>query len=395
MKTIRFTWVILFVLLVAKSAHSQEIIFFEGDFKPLVVWVYPERMQKEVTAALRTLGDYKRKEYQFLFVRDSLSSKESVCQKINDFLNDERGIDKQRIYYLEWGKGSKSEYFSNSNTDILADVYFHSLEDNSQTFNLLKVLERFDNRYIWESTLYNIETNNLTTIPKLRKLGFGLTYGKSTQSSFENDTAFLPSAINKLGITLSYRLNPRLYLTGRTMFSFKIPNQSKMQAQLFSQIDPFAGGVQTISINMKSHIFLESSFYAQYFLTDAKKLKPFVAAGFAFSTWRSAKINEEVEIDFDNIFSGGGMGDFGDLAGGGELAFFTVRNFNPLITAGASYQLSRNVSFLLSTEYQFNSREKANGIKLDNRYQNFSINAGIQFELSKKQKKYYQYLKPI
>lgn len=391
-----YHFVFMIILCFPTLLKAQNTIFYEGDYKPLIIWVFPAEMKEQVYQKVGDLKDYKRRKYRFFLLSDSLNSKANITKKINDFLNTASNIDKQRVYFLEWGHKTQSQYFVNENKDILADFYYYTIKENILDFNLDNVLKQFDNNYIWDITLTEIEEKSLITNPQIRKFSYGISFGQTSQNTFKEDSAYLPASIGKFGLTIGYRINPRLYLLGRGQFSFKIPDQSGIQSTLFSQIDIAAGGKQTVAIDMKAHVLVQGSLQANYFLTSNQKLRPFVGGGLTFLSFRSAKVHQEVEIDLSSITSGGGLpsGGLGNLGGsaGVDLPFFTGKTAVPFLTMGFSYKLHKNVILMGSAEYNYNNKRTLNNGGVVNQHHNLSFNAGLQFEFQKKQKKYYQYL---
>lgn len=365
-------------------------------YKPVIVFVHPAQYRQQAIQSLRSVDESTRSKYYFLMIADSTSSRASIVKEVNDFLNTEERIDKQRVYYLEWSETPRS-FFNPDEKTIFANYHFYQIHEDGRTFNAKGVIAEFESTYLWNIALFNLEERSLLLNPQLRKINFGLTFGFSSQNTFTADTAYLPPSINLLGFTVGYRLTPRIYLIGRGMFSFKIPNQSKIQSDLQSRINPTAGGSQTLKIDMTSHIALQGSLQINYFFNTRRRVQPFVGAGASFLMFQSAKISQEVTIDLSSFSSGGGppSGGLGNLGGGlagGDLPFFKGQTVQPFGLLGVSYQLSRNTRFLFSTDYYYNNRKEVRGVPIDNQRLNVSFNAGLQFELNKKTKKYYQYL---
>lgn len=382
-----------YVILLATGLRSMAQPLSEIPFyKPVVVFVYPVQYQLQATQSLQSLDEVTRAKYRFLMLADSTSSRASIAKAVNDFLNSEDRIDKQRVYYLEWSESTRS-FFGADEKNIFANYHFYQIRQNGLTFNAKGVIAEFESTYLWNIALFNLEDRSLRLNPQLKRVNFGLTYGVSTQNTFTADTAYLPPSINKLGFTIGYRISPHIYLTGRGMLSFKIPNQSKIQSDLQAKINPAAGGSQTLSIDMTSHVFLQGSLQANYFFNTKKRIQPFVGAGLSFLMFQSAKIHQEITIDVSSFASGGGPpSNLGGGLGGGDLPFFKGQSAEPFGVLGLSYQLSRNTRFLLTTDCYYNNRQQLNGIAINSRPLNVSYSAGLQFELNKKTKKYYRYL---
>jgi hypothetical protein len=387
----------ILLIISAKSMAQQHSPSY--PYKPVVVFVHPAEYRLQAVQSLRALDEATRAKYYFLMLSDSSMTRASIAKEVNDFLNDEEPvekIDKQRIYYLEWSETPRS-FFDANEKNIFANYHFYQIRENGRTFNIQGAMAEFERTYLWQIALVQLEERSQLLNPQLKKVNFGLTYGLSTQNTFTADTAYLPSSINKLGFTVGYRVSPRFYLTGRGLFSFKIPNQKKMQSDMQSRINPMAGGSQTLKIEMAMHIYIQGSLQATYFFNPGKQMQPFVGAGVSFLTFQSAKISREVTIDMSSMMSGGGMpsGGLGDLGGGldpGSMDMFKAAAIEPFGVLGLSYQLSRNTRFLFTTEYQYNNLRKISGADINSRSLNVSFNAGLQFELNKKHKKYYQYL---
>jgi opacity protein-like surface antigen len=274
---------------------------------------------------------------------------------------------------------------------IIADFYFYQLQENAPNFNIETILRQFDSNYVWHITLSQIEEKSLIENPQLRKFSYGFTFGSAFLKTFKEDTAYLPPSISKFGFTVGYRINPRLFILSKGQFSFDIPDMSNTQSSLFKQINISKGGKQKVSVNANAHVFLQGSIQANYFLGNSQKFKPFVGGGITYLNFRSAKIRKEVEIDVDKILSSGGQ-PAGLSADEANFPFTTESIIHPFVTGGISYKLFKNVSLMVSAEYYYNNRKEWNGVSIDNKNDNYSINGGIQFEFKKKQKKYYQYL---
>jgi hypothetical protein len=380
----------------SNSSKGQTSTFFEGEYKPVVIWVYPPEVQMDVYEKVSKLGERNRQKYHFFLIPDSFNSKTLISKQINDYLNKEPNVDLEKVYFLEWGNSEQSKYFVNTNNDILADLYYYQIQENASNFNLDDVLRQFDGNRIWHIKLSEIEEKSLVLNPQLKKISYGLTWSRGSQSTFKEDSAYLPPSIGTFGLTVGYRINPRLYIFGRGQFSLNIPDMTNSQSTIFSQIDISKGGKQTVAIEMQAHVFLHGSLQANYFLTNSKKFQPFVGAGISFINFRSAKIRRETEIDVDKLFSGGGIPSAGGAGGlaDGDLSFFIGSTIQPFISLGLSYKLIKNVRLMAWGEYSYTGKDELKGIKFtNNNHSNLLINYGIQFEFNKKQNKYYQYFK--
>jgi hypothetical protein len=383
-----------FLFFLPNSSKGQSSIFSDSEYKPVVIWIYPPEKQMEIYQKVSKISEYNQKKYHFFLLSDVFNSATLISKEINDFLNKEPNLDLEKVYFLEWGKSAQSRYFVNTNNDIIADLYFHQIQENNADFNLEGVLKQFDGNRVWHIKLAEIEERSLIKNPQLRKFSYGLSWSKGSQNTFKEDSAYLPPSIGTFGLTVGYRINPRLYIFGRGQFSLNIPDMTNSQSTLFSQINISKGGKQTVAIDMQAHVFLHGSVQANYFLTNSQKFRPFIGGGFTYINFRSAKIHKETEIDVDNLFSGGGMPDIGSLGGTDtDLPFFTGSTIQPFISFGLSYKLLKNVSLMAWGEYNYNGKDELKGVKFNNNPNNFLFNYGIQFEFNKKQNKYYQYVK--
>jgi hypothetical protein len=386
-----------YISFLPNPSKGQTSTFSESGYKPVVIWVYSPEVQKEIYQKVSELTESKRNKYQFFLLSDTQNSKAEITKRINDFLNTESGIDKQKIYFLEWGSLPQSQYFENNDKDIFADFYYHQIAENNTNFNLEKVLTQFDSNYLWDIRLIEIEEKSIKVDTKLRRFSYGLTWTKMSQNTFKEDSAYLPPSVGTFGLTVGYRINPRLYLFGRGQFSLNIPDMSNTQSALFSQINFSKGGKQKVALDIEAHVLLQGSVQANYFLTNNQKFRPFIGGGFTYVNFRSAKVHKETEIDVSNIFAGGGLPNTSSLGGlngaDGDLPFFKGSVIKPFFSAGISYKLFKYISLIAWGEYTYNSKDELNGVKFENNPNNFSFNYGIQFEFNKKGKKYYHYLK--
>jgi hypothetical protein len=140
-----------YISFLPNPSKGQTSTFSESGYKPVVIWVYSPEVQKEIYQKVSELTESKRNKYQFFLLSDTQNSKAEITKRINDFLNTESGIDKQKIYFLEWGSLPQSQYFENNDKDIFADFYYHQIIENNVNFNLEKVLTQFDSNYLWDN----------------------------------------------------------------------------------------------------------------------------------------------------------------------------------------------------------------------------------------------------
>jgi hypothetical protein len=392
-----FPILISLILITFCSKGQEEVTFFEGDYKPLLIFVYPESHSEEVLVKLKNSKRFSTKKCDFMLICDSLANSSSVVNRINKYLNSEKLIDKQRVYYLEWGIETISKYVQNTPNDIFANYEYYQIKENNSKFDMDELIDRFKNSYISDLTLIELEKSTNINIASTKKLSFGTSLSYNSQNVFVEDSAYLPNSIKRFGINIGYRLNPRLYLIGKTSFSAKIPNQEKLQSDIFSNINIFAGGTQIINIDVKAHIVLQGSIEANYFLIDKYKLRPFVGAGLSFVSFRSARIREQVELDLSNLGAGGGLptGGLQSALGGsaGNLPFFMGKNVAPFAKLGLNYKMTRNINLLCSGQYDHSNKNQVNGVSINAKSMGFSMDIGIQIELNKGKKKYFEYLK--
>jgi hypothetical protein len=72
-------------------------------------------------------------------------------------------------------------------------------------------------KYLWNLDLENIQKNGIEITHRNRRMGIGFVAGINTQDVFKTDTAYLPSRITKMGISLNYRLSNRWQMSGRVI----------------------------------------------------------------------------------------------------------------------------------------------------------------------------------
>jgi Outer membrane protein beta-barrel domain len=248
--------------------------------------------------------------------------------------------------------------------------------------------------YLWQMDIDKIKETSEQESPQLRPFNFGLSLGYGWQNNFNADTFRLPSSISKIGIMMGYRIKPRVYLNSSLTASWQLPDLSGQQSNLFSKIDISAGGKQTINIDLKMHIVVQGTLQANYFLKPGNpRLRPYVGVGIAGLLLVQADTTISQEIDVSTIFSGGGQPNLGGSGDTPDLNLTQLTTISPLIEVGINYKLARSINFLCSIAYQHRFKTEFRGIQANNRLSDISLNFGVQFELSKKVKKYYKYVR--
>ncbi len=389
----------LLLLFFATNARGQQsFIAFEEARKPLIVFIFPPDSRSEVLKSIEGLHKNQHDRYHYFLIEDETHSKIATAKKINDMLNSVFIIDKQRVYCIEWHKNTNDLYFKKNEKNIFADTYFHLLDDKNKPFSLETVLNSFIASYLWEIDIEKIKATSEKETPQLRPFNFGLLLGFNWQNNFDADTFRLPTSMSRIGIMMGYRLNKRLYLNSTLSGSWSLPDQSGQQSSLFNSIDISTGGKQTINIGLKMHVAVQGTFQANYFLTSKNpRLRPYIGLGIAGLFLMQADTTISQEIDVSSIFSGGGQPNFGGAGGaaGGldNLNLTRLSTFAPLIDVGINYKLARSVNLLCSVAYQHRFKTEFRGIRATNRFSDVSLNFGMQFEIAKKTKQYYKYVR--
>ena len=372
------------------QAQDSKLILQPNTRLPLVVVVSAEIQPNQMLQSVEQLPEPWRSQHHFLLLFGENLDSNFIALVLNTLLNRDEGhnFDKQRIYLLAQNIDAKLEAYLQSRS-LFADAHFQRKESVSGQPFLETLLTKWSKSRLWEIDVTNIEQNHIKYTVKYRKLGLGFLLGHKTQKVLEQDTAYLPNRINTLGILLNYRLSRHLQLMTRISGSFKVPNQKKLQSSIFDQIDPNEGGEQTISAELKLHVFVQNSFQLNYLFHTSGKLQAYTGAGLSAIFFAAAKTKIEETIDFSN-FSGGIDGLGFDSAN--DLPLLSRFFFDPYFSAGARFEMSKHSALLFQMDYHFaNQKGKVNETFIDQHSFKLYPNLGVQWTFSKTSSQY-QYL---
>jgi hypothetical protein len=377
------------------NAQNSKLIVNAESFRPLVVVVHQGDHEKMLLNSIADLSEKDRNAHHFLLVYGEKTDQAQITQMINETLNKDVNyrIDKQKIYLLLLQADVPLRNFLTDQT-IFADVADMGLGSYGEKLDFAPVLDKMKTKYLWNMDVENIQKSGMKITHKNRRLGIGFVTGMHTQDVFKTDTAFLPGRITKMGISLNYRLSNRWQLSGRIMASLKLPNQSKLQSSLFSQIDMAAGGEQTVKVEMETHVFIQASLQANYLFQLHRKLQGFAGLGLARINFLSARLNQETTIDVSNFSPGSGGPPGGlDFGSPDDLPRLSNSFFNPFAAIGLNYKLSNRVSLTANLDYHAPKfgKKVVNGVEITQNTNPFSPGLGLQFTFGKS-KVYYNYL---
>jgi hypothetical protein len=370
------------------QAQQSRLMVSTESFRPLVVLVQQQDGETALLNSIATLSEKDRNEHHFLLIYGTQTDQATITQAINEALNKDVNyrIDKQKIYLLLLKADAPIRAFLTEQA-IFAEVAEATIETDKKTIELTPFLNKFKSKYLWNLEIERIQESGKIVSHKNKRMGIGFVLGSNTQDVFKADTAFLPSRITKMGLSLNYRLSNRWQLSGRLMGSFKLPNQSKIQSTIFSQIDIAAGGEQTIKIEMESHIFFQSDLQANYLHQFHPKLQGFAGVGLAHIFFFSARMSQETTIDVSNFSPGSGAPPGGLDAGGSfdDLPSLSRSFLNPFATVGMNYKLGNRVSLSARLDYHAPpfGKKVVNGVEINQNVNPFSPGLGLQFTFGK------------
>jgi hypothetical protein len=376
-------------------AQNSKLIVNTESFRPLVVIVYQDEDERILLNSIADLSDKDRNGHHFLLIYGEKTNEATTTRIINEALNKDVNfrIDKQKIYLMLLKSDMPLRTFL-SDQAIFADVADVILGSYGEKVDFAPVLDKMKTKYLWNIDIDNIQKMGRKTSFKNRRLGFGLVAGINTQDVFKTDTAFLPSRITKMGLSFNYRLSNRWQLSGRIMGSFKLPNQSKLQSSLLSQIDITAGGEQTVKLEMETHVFVQTSLQTNYLLHLNPKLQGFAGVGLAHINFFSARLNEETTIDLSNFSPGQGAGQNGlNLGSPDDLPRLSGSFFNPFVAMGLHYKWSNRISITANLDIHSPKFGKkiVNGVEVTRDVDLLSPGLGVQFTFGKS-RVYFNYL---
>jgi hypothetical protein len=371
----------------ATNAQNSKLMLNTESFRPLLVVVHQADDEKILLNSIADLSEKDRNGYHFLFIYGEKTNQATITRILNETLSKDANfyINKQKIYLLLLKADAPLRAFL-SDQAIFADVADMGSGSYGEKVDFAPVLDKMKTKYLWNMDVENIKNSGMKITHKNRRLGVGFVMGMHTQDVFKTDTAFLPSRITKLGISLNYRLSNRWQLMGRIMGSFKLPNQSKLQSSLLSQIDMAAGGEQTVKIEMETHVFVQTSLQANYLFQLHRKVQGFAGVGLARINFLSARLNQETTIDVSN-FSPGSGGPPGGLDFGSQDDLPRLSNsfWNPFAAIGLNYKLNKRVSIMANLDYHAPKfgKKVVNGVEITQNTNPFSPGLGLQFTFGK------------
>ncbi len=398
-KQVQFMQKIVLLLLCMSSlwATAQDTTLFITAAKkcPLVVIVHQDTDGQPVLDSIRHIFENGRREYHYLLFEGKKLSATYIDGMMNEVLNHDtdHNIDKQKIYLLllKADLGIKAHLAEKA---IFAEMVVSQSEAAQTAPPLGLTLDKLSHKSLWEVEVADIERRTQKITYKDRRLGIGLAMGQNTQNQFTADTAFFPSSITKLGIVAQYRLTNRIQLLGKVMSSFKLPNKSEMSNQIFSQIDMDAGGEQTVTAEIKFHVFVQPSLQANYVFRPKERLQPYAGLGVSLMVFTSTYSKIEQTIDVSNIFSGGGPpSDIDGADPSANLPRLSGLLPTSFLTAGVQYKASKHLSLTGNIDYQFLSggQGRVQGEVFQGKFSPVSLGASALLTFGKS-KKYYRYM---
>lgn len=360
--------------------------------KPLVVLVYPQKMHKQVAGGVYKIHYSRQYNSHYLLVSHMGKCISYIAATANDCINKNKNIDKQRIYLLLIDEEATNRYYDSLDKKVFAATrYVQYLNtDTSVPMNLDDLLNNFNTAYTWQIQIDNIEQKQQKINIKENKMNAGFVMGMNLQGRFSSDTAYLPGSFMKYGFLINKYLNRQFSIQASFTGSFKVPNQQKLQSELQSQIKPGGSGSQKIKIEIATHFLFQANLQLNYYLpVKNTNLKPYLAAGTSVASFRSAykKVNKYISISSLQNGNREALGIDPD-----EFSFFSATIINPFISAGFEYKLTEKATFVFYKDLLFQVNNSVNGVKVGNGINSVSVSAGIQFNLAKKGKPYYNYV---
>jgi hypothetical protein len=380
---------------IGTSAQYSSLITNSQETKPLVVILNQENDGKLMTNSINALSETEKKRYHFLMFYGERPNLVYIEKTLNDLLNKDKTFifDKRKIYLLVLNSepALREALVVKS---VFADFASTHLTKDQDSIDLLPILNKFAQKRLWEIDVAQLEQRTKKVTYRDRRLGIGFLMGQNAQSSFLSDSAYIPSRITKVGLMANYRISNRFQVLGKVMTSFKLPNTSGLQSSIFSQIDLAAGGEQTVTAEIKFHVYVQSSLQLNYIINPKNRLKIVPGIGMSSIFFTSAKSKIEQVIDVSDITSGGGPGALGGgLEPGGDIPKLSKRFMDPYASLGLNYKATKYVDFVFNADYSLYRRSgEVYGVYYANQPNNpLSLNLGVQFTFGKSSK-YYHYL---
>lgn len=379
----------IFLWLVASKGTAQQFqkIDRPSFFLPLVVMVTEAKDAQLMQQSIDNLPESLRNQHHFLLLFGERMDTSWISYTINKQLNDPANthFDKQKIYVYVLAVRPEIENYL-SERSIFAGT--GSLRKPSA--DLATVLENFKKQYLWKLDIQKIEQANTVTSHKNRRMGFGILLGFMNQKTIDYDSLYVPNRVIRYGILANYRLSKKIELLGKFTTSLRIPNKSKLQSEIFNQIDVAAGGEQAVSLEIKYHIFMQASIQGNYLFKPLGKFQPFAGAGLAMVFFRAGKQKIEETIDVSSITGGGGPpGDLGIDPAEGGLPGKSHKFLDPYANIGFSYRIATKTAFTAHLDYHFLNRSGVvNGVQIPDNFTKFYPTLGLQFSFGKTSRKY-------
>jgi hypothetical protein len=381
---------------IGTSAQFSSLVTNSPDTRPLVVILNQENEGKLITNSINALSETEKKRYHFLMFYGAKPNLSYIEKTLNDLLNKDKAFvfDKRKIYLLVF-QSEPALREALSIKSVFADVASTHMTTDQESIDLLPFLNKFAQKRLWEIEVAQLEQRTKKITYRDRRLGIGFMMGQNSQSSFvESDSSYIPSSITKVGLMANYRISNRFQVMGKVMTSFKLPNRSGLQSSIFSQIDLAAGGEQTVTAEIKFHVYVQSSLQLNYIINPQNRLKVVPGIGMSSIFFTSAKSKIEQVIDVSDISSGGGPGALGGgLEPDTDIPRLSKRFMDPYASLGLTYKANKYMDFVFNADYSLSRRSgEVYGVYYSNQPNNpLSLNLGVQFTFGKS-RKYFNYL---
>jgi hypothetical protein len=356
----------------------------------ILVFAHPDRVV-QVEKAIEALPENKRPQQHFAIAEKAGTQTNTA---LNNLLNgpEKYLFDKQRIYLLRVGTATSMPSDDLDHT-IFADQATQVLADSAQVFDLLPILEKFSKNYLWEIRLEVLESQFFKVSHQQKKRGFGITLGQHAQSAYAADSVTLPNNLIKYGLAFYGDRGAHWQWETSLMTSFKIPNRSKIQSQIFNQIDIGYEGEQAIEATIKMHILVQAAVQANYLFKPYHGWQPYVGAGLGFNFFTAGGATIKDTIDFSGGFSGGPP-DFGDAGENprDNMRLLLHNYVSPQLSLGTYYTLGKHLQLALHADYHpLQGQAKIKGDEVRSGLGPISANVGLRFVFGKSKRYYYYF----
>lgn len=362
-------------------AQKSELLACKNPYKPLIIVLYQDSMQVPLAEKSALHDAVKADKYNVFLLAINMTNSNAISVEINQLLNRNTSFDRQKIYLLAIGNDAVLLQYLQLSKSIFADTHY----TKNNNIDLESILQQFDKKYLWNIHIDHIEEKNKVEVFQKKDYSVGWLLGCNWQNDIKKDSAYLPPFMMKYGFLVDYRFNNRIHLNGKVLFSVKIPNQKKIQNDIQEQINPSAGGTQSITAQINMRIITELSLQANHFFYVQKPLKPYLGLGVTVVNYLYGykKITQSI-----NTVSGG-VG----LNSKPDIPITSGTSLNPYLAFGFNYHLSKNANLIVCGDYIFQTKEKDyKGVTANYGLQNVSFQMGFMFKLASKTKYFYHYL---